>query len=439
MSLTSLFLDLNSYFASVEQQVRPELRGRPVAVTPVMADSGCCIAASYEAKKFGVRTGTRVREARELCPGIELVKARPRLYVLMHHRVLEAIERCIPVRAVHSIDEVSARLDPRERTPEAATALALRIKASISEHAGVWMRCSIGIAPNRFLAKVATDMQKPDGLVVIEKKDLPHKLYSLKPIEIAGIGPRMNERLLKAGISTVEQLCAKSEREMERLWGGVVGRRWYLWLRGEELREAPTHKRSLGHQHVLGPEFRTDEGAKAMAQRLLHKAAERLRHDGYAAQRLNLSIRMQAEGMAPTGWRRASWSVSASLGPACSDTATMMEALEQLWKQRPAGVPTLVDVTLTELVNPSSQTLPLFQGEDRRSRLSKAMDLVNEKYGANTVYTSSIHEAKRSGSGGIAFNYVPDLDLPDTVKERGEARLSDAELKELIERMAKVR
>ncbi|MCC6678004.1 MAG: DNA polymerase [Phycisphaerales bacterium] len=439
MTLKSLFLDLNSYFASVEQQVRPQLRGRPVAVTPVMADSGCCIAASYEAKKFGVRTGTRVREAKQLCPGIELVKARPRLYVLMHKRVLEAIERCIPVQAVHSIDEVSCRLDPRERTPEEATALALRIKASIAEHAGVWMRCSIGIAPNRFLSKVATDMQKPDGLVVIEKKDLPQKLYSLKPIEIAGIGPKMSERLLKAGITTVEQLCAKSEKEMEKLWGGVVGRRWYLWLRGEELPEGPTHKRSLGHQHVLGPEHRTDEGAKAMAQRLLHKAAERLRHDGYAAQRLTLSIRMREEGMAPTGWRRASWSVSASLGPACSDTATMLEALEELWKQRPAGVPTLVDVTLTELVNTQSQTLPLFQGENRRTRLSKAMDLVNEKYGANTLYTSSIHEARASGSGGIAFNYVPDLELPDTVRERGEGAMSDEELVKLIERMAKVR
>lgn len=438
MSLAWLFLDFNSYFASVEQQVRPELRGRAIAVTPVMADSGCCIAASYEAKKFGVRTGTRVREARELCPEIELVKARPRLYVLMHHRVLEAIDRCLPVHAVHSIDEVSCRLDPTQRAPEAAVNLARAVKRSIAGHAGVWMRCSIGIAPNRFLAKVATDMQKPDGLVVIEKKDLPQKLYGLRPIEIAGIGPRMNERLERAGITTVEQLCARDEKEMEKLWGGVVGRRWWHWLRGEELPEAPTHKRSLGHQHVLGPDQRTEKGARAMAQRLLHKAAERLRHDGYAAERLTLSIRMKHEGMAPTGWRRASWSVSAPLGPACSDTATMLEALETLWRQRPAGVPTLVDVTLTELVNARSRTLPLFAGEDRRTRLSKAMDLVNEKYGANTLYTSSIHEARKSGAGGIAFNYVPDLDVPDTVKERGEGAMSDAQLRELIERMAPV-
>src|SRR4029079_16833650 len=90
MPLTTLFLDLNSYFSSVEQQVQPALRGIPIAVTPVLADSGCCIAASYEAKAYGVKTGTRVREARRLCPQITLVKARPRLYVLMHHRVLEA-------------------------------------------------------------------------------------------------------------------------------------------------------------------------------------------------------------------------------------------------------------------------------------------------------------------------------------------------------------
>lgn len=444
-----LFLDLNSYFASVEQQVRPELRGKPVAVGPVGADSGTCIAASYEAKKFGVRTGTRVREARELCPHITFVKARPRLYVLMHNRIKEAVERCLPIRDVHSIDEFSCRLDPRERTPETATALAQQVKKSISEHAGVWMRCSIGLAPNRFLAKVGTDMQKPDGLVVLERSDLPHKLYSLKPIDIAGIGPRMNERLAKAGITTVEQLCGKNEKEMEKLWGGVVGRRWWHWLRGEELPERATKKRSLGHQHVLGPDSRNDEAAHAVLSRLLHKAAARLRHDGYAAGRLSVSIRFVEDQKARPGrpapstiggWRRASWSESEGLGAACSDTATMLEVMERLWARRPReAAPLLVDVTLTDLVNAQSQTLPLFEGENRRTRLSQAMDLVNKKYGANVLYTSTIHDAKEHGSGGIAFNYVPNLDVVDTVRERGEGAMTDDQLKDLIERMAKVR
>lgn len=439
MTLKWLFLDLNSYFASVEQQVQPKLRGHPIAVGPVDANSGTCIAASYEAKQFGVRTGTKVGEAKRLCPKITFVRARPRLYVLMHNRIKEAVERCLPIRDVHSIDEFSCRLDPRERTLETATELAKRVKSAIYEHAGVWMRCSIGIAPNRFLAKVGTDMMKPDGLVVIERKDLPEKLYSLKPIDMAGIGPRMNERLAKAGVTTVEQLCGKSEREMEKLWGGVVGRRWWHWLRGDELPEKAVHKRSIGHQHVLGPDSRNDKEAHAVLSRLLHKAAARMRHDGYAAERLTVSIRFVGDGATPMGWRRASWSESESLGPGCSDTATMLEVMEKLWARRPAGVPLLVDVTLSEMVNAQSQTLPLFEGENRRTRLSKAMDLVNKKYGPNVLYTSTIHEAKERGAGGIAFNYIPNLDVVDTVRERGEGAMTDDQLKALIEKMAKVR
>jgi len=115
-----------------------------VAVAPVTAPSGCCIAASYEAKKFGVRTGMRVREATALCPRIEIVDARPSEYVRLHHRLLEAIDTCIPIDGIHSIDEMSCKLAPVERTPEAAGELAGRIKRAIRERVGETMRCSIG-------------------------------------------------------------------------------------------------------------------------------------------------------------------------------------------------------------------------------------------------------------------------------------------------------
>lgn len=438
MPLRWLCIDFNAYFASVEQQVRPELRGRPVAVAPVMADSGCCIAASYEAKARGVTTGTRVGEARRLCPGIVIVDARPRLYVHMHHRLLGAIDRCIPISDVMSIDEALCKLAPNERDPAAAGDLARRIKASIRERAGVCMRCSIGVAPNRLLAKVATDMQKPDGLVILNEGDLPHRLFVLRPIELAGIGPRMNARLERAGITTVEQLCAKSESELERLWGGVVGRRWWHWLRGADLSEAPMRKRSLGHQHVLAPEFRTPEGARAVAMRLLHKAAARLRSEGWAARTLVVSIRHAQPGGNSAGGPRwggggGGWSASASLGACCRDTATMLDALRGLWPRELGGKPFLVAVTLVDLVSPDSMSLPLFAGESRRNRIAEAMDKVNERFGANTVYTSSIHGAREAGRGGIAFKHVPRIDIADTVGS-GPGRISDRELLEEIER-----
>src|ERR1700753_4350975 len=126
--LNWLFVDLNSYFASVEQEVRPELRGRPVGVVPMVADTTVCIAASYEAKAYGVKTGTVVADAKRMCPEIVFVEGRHEIYVDYHHRILEAIETCIPVSSVQSIDEMACRLIGRERPLQAALDLGLRVK-----------------------------------------------------------------------------------------------------------------------------------------------------------------------------------------------------------------------------------------------------------------------------------------------------------------------
>ena len=201
--MRSLFLDLNSFFASVEQQLHPSLRGKPVAVAPVLADGGCRVAASYEAKRFGVKTGTRVRDARRLCPDIIVVKTQHRVSVEMHHKIIAAVESCPPVEHVISIDEMSCRLSRAAQNPKVAIELAHRIKATIRHRVGECTRSLIGIAPNRFLAKVGTDMQKPDGLVVIQTRQLPHRLHHLAPQDLSGIGPPMAANLGNEGITTV--------------------------------------------------------------------------------------------------------------------------------------------------------------------------------------------------------------------------------------------
>ena len=167
-----LYLDLNSYFASVEQNENPRLRGRPVAVLPLMSESTCVIAASYEAKRLGIKTGTPVWEARQKCPGLVLLSGRHDLYVRYHHLILDEIDRHIPVTAICSIDEVGCRLDPREQNPAAAMALAKRIKEGLRTNLGPSITCSIGLASSRLLAKIGSDMQKPDGLVVLEPQAL---------------------------------------------------------------------------------------------------------------------------------------------------------------------------------------------------------------------------------------------------------------------------
>lgn len=421
MSLRSLFIDFNSYFASCEQHLRPELRGKPVAVAPVVAPSGCCIAASYEAKKFGVKTGMRVREAMERCPSIEIIDARPSEYVRLHHQLIEAIDTCIPIDGIHSVDEMSCRLAPNERDPEAASTLAAKIKRAISQRVGPTMRCSIGVAPNRFLAKVGTDMMKPDGLVIIQKHELPGRLYELDLIDLPGIGPRMDKRIQGRGIHTVEQLCALSEAEMVGLWESVLGTYWFLWLRGEVTHEEPTRKRSIGHQHVLPPKLRSEDQARAVVMRLLHKAAARMRQIGYSAGRLTLSISVEpAPGEAgygvPGGWRAAGWQASAALPTGCRDTSQCAELLSRMWNQRPLGRPKQVGVTLSELTADACVTAPLFAEERKSEELCRAVDAINLRFGRNAVYSGAVHEVRDSARGGIAFNFVPDLDVVDGVK-----------------------
>ena len=190
-----LFLDLNSYFASVEQELQPRLRGRPVAVVPLLADTTCCIAASYEAKAFGVRTGTTVGDAKRMCKGIELIEARHEVYVEYHHKIIEAVETCVPVSAVMSIDEMACRLIGREQPLLASLDLARRVKQAVRDRAGSTLRCSVGLAPNRYLAKIASDMEKPDGLVALTPDILHAALSGLTPRDLPGVGARMERRL----------------------------------------------------------------------------------------------------------------------------------------------------------------------------------------------------------------------------------------------------
>lgn len=429
--LAYLFLDLNSYFASVEQQLDPSLRGKPIAVAPVHTPTGSCIAASYAAKAFGVKTGTKVGDAMAMCPGLVVVKPRHRVYIEYHHRIIDAVETCAPVDGVHSIDEMSIRLARDERSPDAAVALAKRIKKAIATRVGECLTSSIGIAPNRVLAKVASDMVKPDGLVMFEKRELPDRLRSLVLRDLPGIGPKMEARLGRLGIRTMDDFIALDEDAMQRVWGSVVGRRWWHALRGEELAESPTHRRSIGHQHVLGPQRRTPAKAWEVAARLLQKAAARARSLDYHATKLTLALRM-IDGR--------KWDATTPFRGGTCDTLTLQQALAQMWGKRPGGVPLLVSVTLHDLLNASSSTLPLFAEERQREDLSRAVDELNARFGKVTVYLGSVHEALDAATGGIAFKSIPDLALPDTVRNRDEAgqRERDATTKEAQTRAERI-
>ena len=420
-----LFVDLNSYFASVEQQARPELRGKPVAVVPMMADTTVCIAASYEAKAYGVRTGTVVAEAKRMCPDLVLVEARHEIYVEYHHRVVEAVESCVPVTAVCSIDEMACRLMGRERALRAALDLGMKVKERIREHAGEMLRSSVGLATNRYLAKVASDMEKPDGIVALPLDLLPEALRQLTLRDLPGIGARTEKRLNGKGLNTMDDLLALDSEQAGQLWGSVWGERLWHWLRGEDFEMAGTeHLKSISHQHVLAPEMRTGEKAWAVALMLLHKAAMRLRQHKLWASGIGLAVgfavpRNDSAGM-PTpvssfGAPARGWKSEIRLSE-CQDNGMLIAALRRLWESHPSGPeydhPYFIGVHLNGLVPDHLHSLNLFDAlevEQSRARLLETMDGLNSKYGLSTLFPASMLTAYKAAPTRIAFHSIPEL------------------------------
>lgn len=404
MRLRYLFVDMNSYFASVEQHHRPELRGKPVAVVPMMVDTTCCLAASYEAKKFGVKTGTAVGEARRLCPDLQFVIADHVKYIELHHEIVAAVESCLPVTAVLSIDEMVCRLWQFDQDEDQAVALAGEIKQAIRTQVGESLRCSVGIGPNRMLSKLASDLQKPDGLTVIHPADLPDRLYSLELRDFPGIGPRMERRFHAAGIRRVEQLCDLSVAEMSRVWEStVLGTAWYRMLRGEDVLPPPTHTRTLGHSQVLPPDSRSDDGARAVLMRLVHKAAGRLRQTGYWARHVEVGV---------TYLGGDHWHSRVAI-PLSQDTLMFLQTAGDLWSQRPPGRPLKVSITFSKIVSKENAAPSLLVEDRERLDLSRAMDRLNIRFGIHSVYFGAMHGEQTGNRTRIAFHAVPDLKLID--------------------------
>ena len=404
-----LFLDLNSYFASVEQQDRPELRGRPVGVVAVDTDSTCCLAASYEAKAYGVKTGTSVKDAKVLCPHINLVVARPKLYVEYQQKIKAAMEEHLPIYKAFSVDEMACQLMGREQFLPNATTLGYRIKQSL-RNLGVALRCSIGLAPNCYLAKTAADLCKPDGLTILLKKDLPNALHCMKLRDVVGISNAMESRLNKRGITTVEQLCKLSSQQMRDIWGSVQGETMWYWLQGEDWKEkADSPRKSIGKQHVLAPKYRTKEQAYLVGLKLLSNAAIKLRRLDLWARGIGVTIvfthwgREIKNSNEPTGWN-AHRNIYAF-----RDTITLQDHFRELWKASPESPPVHVGVWLFDLIHDTQHTLGFFD-DPKRETLSSVMDAINKEYGQHTVYMGGLHGLGDAAPTRIPFFSVPELE-----------------------------
>ena len=401
--LNWLYIDINSYFATIEQQVNHDLRNKPVAIVPLLSDSTCAIAASYEAKLKGINTGTKIYEAKKLCPELICIQARHELYIQYHHKIFNEIDRYLHVDHIFSIDEGACRLTGKYCLLEEALSAARIIKKAIRNNIGDYITCSIGIAPNRYLAKIASNMQKPDGLSVINPTELPDKLYPLNLKSLPGVGAKTKERLIKNGISSIEQLCLLDRSRLKTVWGNVWGEKvWYL-IRGADLPLEKVQKSTIGHSKVLGAEEQEAHNARNILISLTQKAASRLRDKALFTTGVLLIVSFNSGRPVKENSR-----IKLS-----NDTSTILKQVLKSWDKILGNVDAKkikvkkIGISFYNLQSESNQlSFDDLTKQKRKQKLSGVIDGINKKMGINTV-SIGINTKTYKSEQIVAFGHIP--------------------------------
>ena len=356
-----LFIDFDSFYASVEQQDNLKYRGKPVIVVPVVSDYTCAIAASYQAKRLGVKTGTRVKTAKEKIPGLFVCGARPKRYGEVHNQIVEILSQHFKKIQVLSIDEMACEID--EDDDFDCEMIAALLKLDFQEKLGEYITCSIGVAKNVFLSKVAADMDKPNGFTALGQK-AQEQLETLGLTDLPGIAEKMEARLNKSRIKTVEDLFNTEELKLKKAWGSIIGARWYHMIRGSlqcdyglSDNEIP---KSFGHTHVLPPAKRDDTGSFEVFEALLFKGLERLNKHRIGAKRVSIYLSWRNTETK----RRGTFKKSSPIAIASMDYTYWSMIANELWKQIPPldlkAIPLLVGIRFTRTVKQEDINLQLF-------------------------------------------------------------------------------
>ncbi len=296
-----MHLDMNSYFATVEQQANPYLRDKPVGILKAEGRT-CIIAASKEAKIYGVKTGSTVWEAMRLCPKIVLVPADMHKYLAVTKRLIALISDYSPLVEVFSIDEMFLDVCETQKLFEGgALGIGIEIKERIKEEIGSRLTCSVGISYNKLLAKLAGEQMKPDGLFVIDSGNLDAVYAKAKLQDVCGIGPRIERRLRGLGIINLLQI----RKVPKNVLLGEFGEYWTEFLlntawgvgddrvkRGQELPEAKSVSRTYTTYKNLG----LGKEVKSLVRNLSEEVGWKLREMGMAGRTFGLSVRGEQRG-----------------------------------------------------------------------------------------------------------------------------------------------
>jgi DNA polymerase-4 len=401
MNSTILHVDMNAFFASVEQQANPELRGKPIAV--VGSNHRTVITtSSYEARAFGVKTGMAPWEARRCCPGLILVVGDNRKYCHTSRRIMEMMLDYTPEVEVFSIDEafmdVTGSLTYLYDTPER---IAYLLKARIRHAFGI--TCSVGIAPNKLLAKLASDMHKPDGLTVIRPEDVARVMDGLPIKDLCGVGRKMERHLNMMSIYTCGELGRCDEARLTRRFG-VIGRRLKEMGQGIDSSPVVPHDeddqvKSVGHSMTLTRDVSAREDILRYLLQLAEMVGRRARRYGVSGRTVHLYVRY-ADFFSSFGRQETLKGYISSSADIYQAAVAILDTVEL---EQPVR---LLGVRLTGLKHHSEQ-LALFPDERRQNELVRSMDSINDRFGEFTVTYGSLLKCRDKGSHVISPAWRP--------------------------------
>ena len=399
---TILHIDMNAFFASVEQSANPELRGKPIAV---VGGHGRTVitTSSYEARAKGVKTGMAIWEAKRTCPELIIVVGDNKKYTYTSNRINEIFRDYTPEVEAFSIDE--SWLDVTHSLSIFGTAenIAYLIKARIKHLFGI--TCSIGIAPNKLLAKLASDMHKPDGLTVITPENVARTLERMPINELCGIGKKMQRHLNLMSIYTCGELGRCEESRLTRKFG-IIGTR--LKEMGQGIDNSPVVRfgreddvKSVGHSRTLERDIDDPVEIRKFLLQLSEMVGSRARRYNVSGKTIHLYVRY-ADFF-------SSWGKQTTLKQYINLSDEIYRAALGILNTVELDQPVrLLGISLSNLKHQAEQ-LPLFEEERKKLFATQAMDSINERYGRMSVTFGSLIPGKeKAGSHVIPPSWRPD-------------------------------
>ena len=392
-----MHIDLNSCFAMVEQQARPHLRGRPVGVTNRNTEYTCVVAASYEAKRLGVKVGMNFHDARLLAPDLVLVESDPPKYHHVYQILVGIMSSYSPHITMKSIDEGIIDFGGTElinRRPLAD--IGQEIKQRLREQVGNWMSCNIGIAPNRFLAKTAASLHKPDGLNIIDHNNLRQVLAELELTDLTGIAERNQARLNAVGIyKPLQFLDAQSDILHRHVFKSICGDDWYKRLRGWEVDDAEHDVKTIGRQFVIDQMRPTDDEVRTRLAYLCETTAIKLRYKNLAARGIFVYVRYASGDY---------WYERRMFKSTFFTNAEVMRRATLLFNRAPGGDWVReIGVSCYGLEPSNSNQVSLLDEINREVWLTEAVDTINAQFGEFTITFAVSVGAKTTVKQKIPF------------------------------------